>query len=69
MYVNKTGIKLFPNPKRVLLLPFNLWSVQRINKTIKRIMDLSEDAVLSLLDEIKNKFEHRHQQFENRFNG
>ena len=66
MYVNKTGIKLFPNPKRVLLLPFNLWSVQRINKTIKRIMDLSEDAVLSLLDEIKNKFEHRHQQFENR---
>src|SRR5674476_1505735 len=29
-------------------------------------MDLSEDAVSSLLDEIKNKFEHRHQQFENR---
>jgi predicted GH43/DUF377 family glycosyl hydrolase len=66
MYVNKTGIKLFPNPKRVLLLPFNLWSVQRINKTLKRVLELPEDIVSSLLVEIKNKFEHRHQEFEDR---
>ena len=69
MNIKKTGIKLFPNPKRVLLLPFNLWSEQRINKTINRILGLTEDKAAMLLDEINNKFEHRHQEFDNRLYG
>jgi len=66
MYVNKIGIKLFPNPKKVLLLPFNLGSAQRLNKTLNRVLDLSEELVNSLLGDIKNKFENRHKEYENR---
>ena len=69
MTLKKTGIKLIPNPKRVLLLPFNLWSEQRIKKTINRVLGLTEDMTAVLLKEIIIKFGHRHQEFENRLSG
>jgi predicted GH43/DUF377 family glycosyl hydrolase len=66
MNIKKTEIRLFPNPKRVLLLPFNLWSVDRINLTLNRVLDLTEDMAAILLKEVIIKFGHRHQEFENR---
>ena len=69
MNIKKTGIKLFPNPKRVLLLPFNLWSEQRINKTLNRVLSLTEEMTAILLKDIIIEFGHRHQEFENRLLG
>ena len=66
MQLKKTGIRLVPDHKRVLLLPFNLWSEQRIKNTINRVLGLTEGRVAELLMEIKDKFGHRHQEFENR---
>ena len=66
MKIKKTGIKLFPDPKRVLLLPFYFWDEQRIKNIINRILNLSEEMTDILLEEVKEKFEHRHQEFENR---
>jgi predicted GH43/DUF377 family glycosyl hydrolase len=63
--LKKTGIRLVPDHKRVLLLPFNLWSEQRIKNTINRVLGLTEKRVAVLLKEIKDKFGHRHQEFEN----
>ena len=66
MKLNKTGIKLSADPKRVLLLPFNPGNEQRIRKIINRIVGLSNDKENLLFEEIKNKFKHRHHDFENR---
>ena len=66
MKLKKTGIKLTADPKRVLLLPFNLENEQRIRKIINRIMGLSHDKSNLLFEEIKNKFKNRHHEFENR---
>ena len=66
MKLKKIGIKLTADPKRVLLLPFSPGNEQRINKTINRVLGLTEDVAASLLDEINNKFRQRHLKFGNR---
>jgi predicted GH43/DUF377 family glycosyl hydrolase len=66
MKLNKTGIKLCADPKRVLLLPFNPGNERRILQIINRILGLTGDETNLIFEEIKNKFKNRHHEFEKR---
>lgn len=66
MKLTKTGTILEADPKRVLLLPFNLGNELRIKKIIDRIMGLTADQTNLLFEEIKNKYKYRHHEFENK---
>lgn len=66
MKLTKTGTILEADPKRVLLLPFNLGNELRIKKIIDRIMGLTADKTNLLFEEIKNKYKYRHHEFENK---
>ncbi len=66
MKLKKIGIKLTADPKRVLLLPFSPGNEQRIRKIVNRIIKLTDDKAVLLLEEINNKFRQRHLGFENR---
>lgn len=66
MKLTKTVTKLEADPKRVLLLPFNLGNELRIKKIIDRIMGLTAEKTDLLFEEIKNKYKYRHHEFENK---
>ncbi|MDR3667658.1 MAG: glycoside hydrolase family 130 protein [Ignavibacteriaceae bacterium] len=66
MKLTKTGTILEADPKRVLLLPFNLGNELRIKKIIDRIMGLTAEKTDLLFEEIKNKYKYRHHEFENK---
>jgi|LakMenEpi03Aug12_release.lakeMendotaPanAssembly.Ray.scaffolds.fasta_scaffold22372_3 predicted GH43/DUF377 family glycosyl hydrolase len=59
--VTRTGLLLPPVNSRVVYRPFEPPSPQRSTRIIGRIMELSEDAVESLLQDVLNEFHGRHQ--------
>jgi hypothetical protein len=59
--VTRTGLLLPPVNSRVVYRPFEPPSPQRSTRIIGRIMELSESAVESLLQDVLNEFHGRHQ--------
>jgi predicted GH43/DUF377 family glycosyl hydrolase len=53
---------LYPDQSRVLLRPFSPGGPERTARIVARIMALTEDRVLRLLDEVSAEFSQRHQQ-------
>ena len=58
--VTRTNIVLTPDPSRVLLRPFFPGDAQRIGAIVARIMTLTEERVVSLLEEVAAEFSWRH---------
>ncbi len=63
MRVQRTGISLAPDCRRVLLRPFDPMPEERLPRIIGRILALDERGVESLLDDIFTRFESRHPRF------
>src|SRR5437667_10281017 len=58
--VKRTGVRLRPDPARVLIRPFNPTTEQRAIKICARVMDLSEAEVSTLLEQVLAEFGERH---------
>jgi predicted GH43/DUF377 family glycosyl hydrolase len=63
MRIQRTGISLAPDCRRVLLRPFDPMPEERFPRIIGRILALDERGVESLLDDIFDRFESRHPRF------
>jgi predicted GH43/DUF377 family glycosyl hydrolase len=61
MQIIRTGVFLRPNNARVLFRPFEPTNPQRAVKIIGRVMELSDDAVETLLGQVLSEFHGRHQ--------
>jgi predicted GH43/DUF377 family glycosyl hydrolase len=61
MQLERTGIILSPNHRRVVLRPFDPAVDERKLKIISRVSTLSEDEVDVLLQEVMDEFDGRHQ--------
>jgi predicted GH43/DUF377 family glycosyl hydrolase len=61
MQLERTGIILSPNHRRVVLRPFDPAVNERKLKIISRVSTLSEDEVDVLLQEVMDEFDGRHQ--------
>jgi len=66
MNLNRSGIKLISDPKRVLLLPFSPGIEKRIINIISRILAFSDEETENVYNEIINNFQSRHLNFESR---
>ncbi|WP_417739697.1 glycoside hydrolase family 130 protein [Rosistilla oblonga] len=71
MHIQRTGIVLSPNKKRVVLRPFQPPTDDRILRVIARVSTLAERDVDALLNQVYEEFHGRHQKpkafFEQRF--
>jgi predicted GH43/DUF377 family glycosyl hydrolase len=67
MEVKRTGIVLKPNNTRVLFRPFEPTNQERILKIIARVMSISDEEVVALLDEVMQEFQGRHQRLQSFF--
>tara|TARA_R110002049_G_scaffold4601_5_gene32285 strand:+ start:405481 stop:406935 length:1455 start_codon:yes stop_codon:yes gene_type:complete len=71
MQIERTGIVLSPNRRRVVLRPFQPPGEDRILRLIGRVSTLTEPEVDALLEQVLTEFHERHQKpeefFENRF--
>ena len=61
MLVNRTGIVLSPNNRRVVLRPFEMTNDARILRIIARVSTLSEEEVDEQLNDVLKEFHGRHQ--------
>ncbi len=61
MLVNRTGIVLSPNNRRVVLRPFELSSDDRKLRIIARVSTLAEDEVDAQVSHVFEEFHGRHQ--------
>jgi predicted GH43/DUF377 family glycosyl hydrolase len=61
MQLERTGVILSPNHRRVVLRPFDPSDDERKLKIISRVSTLSEDEVDVLLQEVMDEFDGRHQ--------
>ncbi len=60
--VRRTGTTLNPDRSRVLIRPFRLTTEQRMVNICARVMTLSEEEVVFLLEQVLGEFAERHQQ-------
>lgn len=67
MPVTRTAVVLKPDSGRVLYRPFEPTQSQRAMKVISRVMELSDDAVDSLLAGVLSEFHGRHQRLRDFF--
>ncbi len=58
--VKRTGIRITPDPSRVLIRPFIPRDSNRITKIISRVLSLPDDTVKTQLDQVMNEFSGRH---------
>lgn len=58
--VKRTGIRITPDPSRVLIRPFIPKDEKRVMKIISRIMALTDEKIKALLDEVLAEFSGRH---------
>jgi predicted GH43/DUF377 family glycosyl hydrolase len=61
MEIHRTGIVLKPTNSRVVIRPFEVVNVNRIEKIIARVETLSEADVDAQLDSVMREFRERHQ--------
>ncbi len=61
-FLNRTGIMLHPDRKRVLVRPFIPSNRKSAERRMQRLMTLSEEDVRKLLDEVFQEFQNRHPQ-------
>ncbi len=61
--IKKLSTKLFPDSKRVILLPFELNEVRTI-RVINMVSSLEESEVQKILNRIFKEFSDRHRYFE-----
>src|SRR5262249_3794751 len=59
--IQRTGLTLRPDPRRVLVRPFNPTSEERARKICARVLALSERQVHALLARVQVEFGERHQ--------
>ena len=59
--VQRTGIRITPNPSRVLFRPFLIADEKRILKIIARVLSLSEEGVRQQMETVLSEFRGRHQ--------
>lgn len=68
IFVRRTDVMLRPDPKRVLVRPFNPTSEQRARKICARVLALPESDVEALLAQVQSEFGKRHLQTREFFN-
>jgi predicted GH43/DUF377 family glycosyl hydrolase len=66
--IERTEVILRPDPRRVLVRPFNPTSEQRARKICARVLALSEREVEALLAEVQSEFGKRHLKTRDFFN-
>ena len=59
--INRTGLTLRADPRRVLVRPFNPTTAERARKICARVLALSEAEVHVLLQQVETEFGERHQ--------
>jgi predicted GH43/DUF377 family glycosyl hydrolase len=64
MKINRTPIKIFADPSRVILRNLGLPGKNRVENIIRRISILTDDEVRQQLEENYNLFKHRHRDFQ-----
>jgi predicted GH43/DUF377 family glycosyl hydrolase len=67
IHVTRTSIALRPDESRVLLRPFTPGGLQRIEAIAKRVLQLPESHVLTLIEDVLRVFSARHQKIAETF--